>query len=263
MLGAGRLGLYNSNPVDEGFSRTAKTVTLGTDHSYDTGTYKFGSASLLNELADYKNTFTEAHTDFQIESGDDFTVEFWVYPFNLAGDSRPLLILMDDIGTTNPSGLGGGDFCIAVMIKSGGVNGDYVSCYIPNGSGGVSYVHFGTFTSTIQTSQWQHIAVCRSSGVMRGFINGEEGSQTFPTSGTDNRTLVQTTGNTPPRLWLGNSPASGETNRFKGWIDDVRLTRSALYTADFVPSTSALVNETDTVLLLHLDSNTDDDNTST
>jgi len=259
MLGAGKLSLYNANTLS---LRDAKTVTLGSDHSYNTGTRKFGSASLENSLYDYKVTFTEAHTDFQIESGDDFTVEFWVYPTALNNDSRPLLILMDDIGTTNPSGLGGGDFCLAVMVKSGGTNGNYISCYIPDGSGSVTYVNFGIFSSPIQTNQWQHIAICRSSGVMRGFYNGQAGSLTFPTSGTDNRTLVQTTGNTPPRVWIGNSPDSGEVNRFSGYIDDIRITRSALYTSSFTAPASAQVNAADTVLLLHLDSNTDDDNTS-
>ena len=262
MFGASRLGLYNAAAAPASL-RTAKTVTLGTDHSYSTTTYKFGTASLQNDSGDYAVTFTQASSDFSIGANQDFTVEFWAYPTTLNADARPLLILMDDIGTTSPSGLAGGDFCLAVMLKSGVTNGgSYLTCYIPNGSGSVTGVNFGTFASTIATNSWQHIAISRASGVMRGFVNGSQGNANFPTSGTDNRTLLQTTGASPPRVWIGNSPSTGETNKFIGYIDDVRITRSALYTAPFTAPTAPLTNTADTVLLLHFDSNTDDDTTS-
>jgi len=269
MLGAGKLAQYAANPVTGGFSRTAKTITLGTDHSYSTSVYKFGTASLQNDTGDYKNTFTEANTDFQIGANQDFTIEFWVYPTSLTGDCRPVLILMDDIGTTNPSGLGGGDFCFAFMIRSG-IRAGAITAYIPynaaygdTGGGVVKAVNFGTCTQGIAANTWQYCSISRTSGVMRAHTNGVEHDNTFPTSGTDQRPMTQPTGNLPPRVWVGNSPAFSETGRFGGYIDDVRITLAGLYgQGSYTVPSAAQVNHNDTVLLAHFDSNVDDDNTS-
>jgi hypothetical protein len=233
------------------FSRTAKTITLGATDSYGTGIYGNGMYNGGGNSG-YRHTYTEASGDFYFGTGD-YTIEFWAYSEKYQDDNRPLLILTDDIADNdNPTGVGGADFVIAVMLNSGSA----LQVYIPNGSGSVSLKNFGGSQGSL--NQWIHYAVSRSGGTLYGFQNGT----LLPTTFSDSTDMKQTAGNTlAPRVWIGGTPDSGEV-RWGGSVDDVRITKGAgLYTSSFTAGGPA-VNTANTVLLWHADNNTTDDTTS-
>lgn len=84
---------------------------------------------------------------------------------------------------------------------------------------------------TFTTGQWYHIAVTRSSGVIRGFVNGTllSGSVTNAASLLSNNALEAS---------IGYS-----SNTWRGYIDDFRLTKGvARYTSAFTPPASPFPN---------------------
>jgi hypothetical protein len=97
----------------------------------------------------------------------------------------------------------------------------------------------GAYTPAANT--WAHIAVCRSGTSTRLFVNGVQVGTTI----TD--TNVYRTG----IVHLGSTHRTG--NPVVGYIDEVRVSKSARYTANFTPATSAFTNDSNTVLLLHFE----------
>ena len=259
MIGAGRQGLHLANPQ---ISRTAKTVTLGTDNSYSTTQEKFGSYSLYVgngwDLSpdEYRHSYTEASTDFNFGTGD-FTVECWFYATNAGqGDVRLLLAINDKFANNNaPSGLTGSWYVWSAMVLPE-KTGTY--WFYPSGGSIASITHSGLVTYA--DLSWNHVAFCRSGTTFRSFINGNLAGTT--TGHSVDYTQTNSSPSTP-RLWIGGTPDSTE-NRFGGYIDDVRITKGeALYTSAFTPSTTALANTTGTVFLWHMENTATDDNTST
>ena len=97
----------------------------------------------------------------------------------------------------------------------------------------------GVWTSN-WTSGWNHVAFVRHAGVLRPYINGVE----YATSGTAmvphygvaiGTASVMTT--TDP-LYVAH-PTYAEYIAWWGYIDDVRVSKVARYTADFTPPTAA------------------------
>jgi hypothetical protein len=103
----------------------------------------------------------------------------------------------------------------------------------------------GAFVVTSSNSHtnnaWNHLAISRASGVTRLFINGVVSTNTY----TDTNDY----GSTKP-IVIG-AQFNG-TTAYIGYVDDFRVTKGlARYTTTFTPSTTAFVNDTNTVLLLH------------
>ena len=88
-----------------------------------------------------------------------------------------------------------------------------------------------SFSVPIQT--WTHIAWTKdSSNVNRLFIGGVQGAQ---------KTLACSPSS---RQYIGGAYLSGQDRFFRGYIDDLRVTKNvARYTADFTPPTHAFPNQ--------------------
>jgi hypothetical protein len=99
---------------------------------------------------------------------------------------------------------------------------------------------FATFSgATFATNTWYHVAVSRSSGTVKAFVNGVQYGSTI-TSNTTN--YAQPTTNT-----IGSNAAS---QYFGGCLSSLRLVKgTAVYTANFTPPTEPLTNITNTSLL--------------
>jgi hypothetical protein len=99
---------------------------------------------------------------------------------------------------------------------------------------------FATFSgATFATNTWYHVAVSRSSGTVKAFVNGVQYGSTI-TSNTTN--YAQPTTNT-----IGSNAAS---QYFGGCLSNLRLVKgTAVYTANFTPPTAPLTNITNTSLL--------------
>ena len=149
-------------------------------------------------------------------SAGDFTVEGWFYPTNVTG-GHTLFCLGTE--TTNR-------FVVAL-------DGTSVTTNL-FGAGTVTY------TSTVPITTWTHIAVVRSGTTVSVYINGTASATTDTQAGA-----------------LGNGALnigadSGGAALFVGYISNFRVGSTAVYTAGFTPSTTALGLVAGTILLLPL-----------
>ena len=165
---------------------------------------------------------TGTSTAFTFPTGDagassDFTVEAWFYPTNVTG-SHTLFCLGTE--TTNR-------YIVAL-------DGTSVTSNL-YGSGTTTY------TSTVPINTWTHIAVVRSGTTVSVYIGG--------TASVTTDTQADTLGNGT----LNIAADSGNSTLFAGYISNFRVVNgTAVYTANFTPSTTTLRAITNTSFLLPL-----------
>jgi Concanavalin A-like lectin/glucanases superfamily len=165
----------------------------------------------------------------------DFTIEAWIYPTVLPTFST----IVGGPGPTN------GDFYFGlkttnlVFGRTFAASDDLVSAGI---------------TLTINT--WYHVAACRSNGTLKLFVNGV---QYATGANTQNYTI---TTNLAIGTSQGTSGVYSQGNFFNGNISNLRISKNALYTSNFTPSSVPLVSTTDTLLLTCQSSDLYKDNSS-
>lgn len=100
-----------------------------------------------------------------------------------------------------------------------------------------------TGSTAISNNTWYHIAISRdSSGNTRMFLDGTQEGSTYADASN----------------WANNSEYVIGVSRngdqsWRGHIDEVRVSRTARYTADFTAPTEQFVNDKNTMMLLHFD----------
>ena len=161
------------------------------------------------------------------------------------------------VGTSSDYAFGTGDFAIEMFIYHTDLTGQQT--YFSDAHGDNNGVYFykdganalslydnnnNVFSDgTVELNKWHHIALTRSGGVVRGFIDG-----TMVAEVADAHNYTETQYN------IGDSHGSS-SGEFVGYISNVRVLKgSALYTANFTPPTTTLTNITNTVLLCCQDS---------
>jgi hypothetical protein len=169
---------------------------------------KFGGSSMyFNSASAPSYAVTYNANAFAFGTGD-LTIEGWIYPTQYTSNS--------EICTFR---VGGNIFF--VLINGGNL------CIITNGySPSLSYSSFGA----IGLNTWTYIAITRVSGTWYGYINGVKSANSYswPTS------LL------PTDIRVGEEA----TNRWVGYIDDLRITKGvARYTTSFTPPTAAFPNQ--------------------
>lgn len=180
-------------------------VTVG-NAQVSTAVKKYGTGSIVFDLLD-DCVIAPSSPNFQYGTGD-FTVEFWLYFASLP--SLTAIIFDQRTAATQ-----------VVPTLYYDTNNLY---YFTNGANRIS----GTFTTT---GAWVHVAVCRSSGSTKLFVNGVQLGSTY----TDTNNYI-----TSPVYIGARWDLQGELN---GYIDDFRITKGyARYTANFTPPTAALPN---------------------
>jgi hypothetical protein len=162
------------------------------------------------------------------------------------GNSTRGIIALDGTGDSltapiSVSSFGTGDFTVELWIYKN----DNVTCGIQEARPGPSaapwlwyfngnkleiYTGFGIQSAnTVPTSQWVHIALSRSSGIVRQFINGNKESENTITANfttTASSTLLM-------------RAVDANSDKFNGYIDEYRVTAGiARYTANFTPPTA-------------------------
>jgi len=137
----------------------------------------------------------------------DFTYECWVYPTSSSLTYR-VIFGIDNYSGTEP-----------FRLYQYGTNFQYWY------TGGASNF-IGSSTITLNT--WYHIAVTRSAGVIRMFVNGTQAGSN-----------VTSTLNYPPSIFRIGLDQAG-SYPFVGYIEDLRITRGyARYTSNFTAPTTA------------------------
>lgn len=143
-------------------------------------------------------------------NADDFTIEFWVYPTRTGSHT-----CVANWGCNSNMTI-----FFAVETNSGAVvylNGD--GPYITGGS--------------IQTNQWQHVALVRQGSNMRAYINGVQAGSTYNIGNTAINTIVD-------NIRIGRDTANFYCNQpLEGYMNDLRITTGvARYTGNFTPPTA-------------------------
>jgi len=110
----------------------------------------------------------------------------------------------------------------------------------------------------LQDGAWHHIAVTRSlAGDMRIFVDGQlDGAGSGPAGDIRYRDGRTTSYPNDPYLVIGaekNDLNNTLYPSFSGWMDEIRLSNSLRYTADFSPPLSRFTPDANTVALYHLD----------
>lgn len=174
---------------------------------------------------------TPGSTSYNFESGD-FTIEAWVYLTTLTGGGG---------GVTN-----GSEIC-TTFPNSGTING--FGFRVMN----TGFIVFETYvsgtaqaitanTNSLIANSWYHVAVTKSSGTFRLFVNGVVTTFTG--------TMSQNINSTNNILKIGTCSYSTYVNNFTGYISNLRIIKgTSMYTANFTPTTTPLTAITNTVLL--------------
>jgi hypothetical protein len=169
-------------------------------------TAKFGSTSMsFDGTTDYLVEPTSVY--FGYGTGD-FTIECWVY-FNSTGTST-IFSNLSGTASTNPH--------------------IYINSTIRFYDGGGDRI---TSSTSPSTGVWYHLAVCRASGSTRMFLNGTQTGSTYADTNNYGQSAPLGVGT----YWNGGAPVTAST--LNGYLQDVRVSKYARYTANFTPPTAA------------------------
>jgi hypothetical protein len=180
--------------------------TMG-DLKVSTVNSKFGGSSLyFDGTGDYGNISLVSNT--LILGTNDFTAEMWINPYSNTTTTYPMTIGSEAAGR------------FSIILVNGML---HVNLY------GAATSNLTLTGSVIPANLWSHIAVVRANANIRGYYNGNVlPNVTYSTSSV--------IGNGPLRL---GSDSSGSA-AFFGYMDEVRITANARYTANFTPAIAVL-----------------------
>ncbi len=189
-----------------------------------------------------------------VDVSGDFTIEFWLKA--LPGENAA------------PSCFPSEDNWIygnVVIDRDVYFAGDYGDYGISLADGRVTFgVNNGAQATTLCGSadvtdgRWHHIAVTRSAadGALAIFVNGQLDAQgSGPTGDVSYRDGRTTQYPADPFLVIGaeKHDAGPEYPSFRGWIDEVRISRIVRYRDSFAPPAAPFISDVDTVALYHFD----------
>jgi hypothetical protein len=184
--------------------------TVG-DAKLSTSVVKYGSTSMsFDGTGDYNVQPTSIN--FGYGTGD-FTIEFWVY-FNTVSSDQTIVSNLTSVSSVNPH---------IYLLGSGST-----IRYYTNSADRI-------VGSAVSINTWYHVAVSRTAGSTRLFINGTQSGSTYTDSNNYGTSAPLGVGT----YYSAGAPVSSST--LNGYISDLRITRGvARYTANFTPPTSAL-----------------------
>ena len=191
-------------------SPSPKTVTAVGNAQISTTQSKFGGSSLAFDGA---GDYLEAphSNDYNLGSGD-FTIECWLWTGQTSA------------GTVAAHRTSGGAANTNWLLQTWPA-ADKIALFLSDGT--TYQVNGLASTSSINNSQWRHIAASRSGSTIRLFIDGVV---------ENTATWAGSISSTPRVLRIGDD---GGNNFLNGYIDDFRITKGiARYTSNFTPPTA-------------------------
>lgn len=212
----------NLTGLEEAQARGGKEVTRYNNPVTDTAIKKFGSSSLqLDGVEDYIGV--SSNNDFGFGTGD-FTVETFIYLNSLAGTQHVF------------------DF------RAGAVSDVAPVVYIANGGQIRYYTNSADRItgSTLLTGQWYHVALSRTSGVTKLFVNGTQVGSNY----------VDTNDYGVAKPLIIGARYDG-ANLASAQLDEFRVSTVSRYSSNFVAPLSEFTSDTNTVLLLHFNNSAD------
>ena len=127
------------------------------------------------------------------------------------------------------------------------ISGLYPTLYLAANNTLKYFVNSGneiTSSETLSTHTWYHVAVCRSGTSTKMFLDGTQVGSTYSDSTNYSDSGLMRVG--------ASGFDEGDNLYFDGYMSDVRVVNSALYTSNFTPPTAPLTNITNTKLLLNM-----------
>jgi hypothetical protein len=187
--------------------------TVG-DAKLSTAISKFGGSSMsFDGTGDYLSSPTLPQYSF---GTGNFTIEYWAYP--TSGTNNGIFQQSDTAGG----------------FKQSAANSLAMNIYTDNSV--TIYANATTYTTgnnTLPFNTWTHLAIVRSSGVTKLYINGS-----LVTSIGTSGSITDTTNYSGTYLVIGGYYSTSYL--WNGYIDDFRITKGyARYTSNFTPPTSA------------------------
>ncbi len=220
---------FNGNDlgVTDG-SAAPVTITNSGTALYDHATPFVSGASgsiLFNGTSQFLNV--PANNAFLFDAGN-FTIEAWIRPTSL-GALR---------GIANTWQLGG-------AWNWNVTSGRYLNFAFTNAASGISTVSFTGTTRQVTANSWNHVAVVRNGNTITLYVNGVADATTFNATGM---TMYYYDGSAKPlKIGVG----SDTTGYFPGQITNFRIVKgTAVYTANFTPSTSPVTAVSGTSILV-------------
>ena len=215
---------------DIGTGRTQKGIQALGNAQVDTAQSKFGGASLLLDgTGDYLEL---APVGIGLARTDNFTCEAWIRLAALPASGSFLMFLN---GTA-----GGGEQYMSIK----NISGTYVSDIVV--SNGTTAREEDYTISSISTNTWYHWAIVKNGSTLTHYFNGIALTTLLNSSGT------MTSGHGFETL----NKIGVYVNNTLGWnghLDEIRISNSVRYTANFTPSTTPFQNDANTLLLIHAD----------
>jgi hypothetical protein len=182
----------------------------------DTSQFKFGTASWWQSAEYFGYNYADITQLASIGTGD-FTIECWVRRQDNPTATKAHICTVTDV----------------YGIYYDETNSSF---RLNTSSGETDRITGGS----ISLNTWTHLAVVRSSGVIKLYINGTQTGSNY----SDTQNL-----NTAVGFLIGTS-RDGDRS-WVGWIDEFRFSKTARYTANFTAPTEAFTNDSNTILLTH------------
>ena len=208
-------GSTGNNTAFVDSSTNGATITASGDPKLTTySPYRDGGYSVKIDSTGNDWIYANSHSDFNFGTGD-FTVEFWMK----SQKSDQWLLLIDQQYQAQG---------ISIWI-----NPTNQLVYYPNSS-------TPALTSqALPMTDWIHVALVRSSGTTKFYVNGVWNSTSYSDSQNFNTNLP---------IKIGSDYNQGPYG-YIGYFRDVRVTNTAVYSSDFTPPTEPLTAISGTKLL--------------
>ena len=225
ITGTGQGMFDNATFVDQGPNALTVTATGAPVYS---GLSPFGNTYAGSVLLNGTSAYLSAPSNTALQFGTgDFTIEMWWYSQTLA-TAQPLIYHTDDASIT-----GTGEYAVVYNTSLG------MRFYLNAGAAGT--VSQGS-TAGWTTNTWYHVAVVKSGSTLTIYRNGVSIA-----SGSNTATV----GAAVP-TYIGGEPF--DPLYTTGYISNLRIVKgTAVYTANFTPSTTPLTAITNTSLLVRGD----------
>jgi hypothetical protein len=170
---------------------------------------KFGTTSMsFDGTGDYLVEPTNVNYGY---GTGDFTIEFWVY-FNNVTSNQTVVSNLSSASSVNPH--------LYIDAASNTLR------YFTNNADRIT-------SSALSSGQWYHITICRSGSSTKLFINGTQSGSTYTDANNYGASAPLGIGT----YWSAGSPVT--TLTLNGYIDEVRISKYARYTANFTAPTAA------------------------
>jgi hypothetical protein len=237
ITGTGQGMFDNATFVDQG--PNALTVTATGSPVYS-GLSPFGNTYPGSVLLNGTSQYVTAPDNATLNMGtSDFTLEAWIYL-----TATPSASANDGANVINKDGKAAVSWAQYNLFVSSALKVCASFSSVPNGGGAPTAVITGTTTLALNT--WYHVAVTRIGVNGTVWVNG--------TSNGTTTSIPSTLANGARALYIGYEESQAAFAYFPGYISNARVVKgTAVYTANFTPSTTPLTAITNTSLLVRGD----------